>query len=295
MSAVAKNSKNVAQVAVELDKIENVSKNYTTSVQDAGELIVKPFGEIDLIILNIVSSLTQGAGGSATAIAINGIKDFMIKDKTNDNIMQIAGARINHLYHLLTGLALSVTGTTVNASTSGSDTMQVALPMAIEMEDQPIRIAYTIDSLTNAGNANSSSGSISIDTYVHYGQTPATKTIRFKEGQTATLGTGVKDIAKELLKEGRITQLALYFPTTTNVGSVYVTLKPDGKVTTLDNVDEEALKAVEVLKYPISGHVITGLYPLFHAPFKVQDDKTEVSINVADSQAVRLYQFYQKE
>lgn len=294
-SAIAKNSKNqVAQVEVEWDKIESVSKALSGIPQDSGELIVKPFGEIDSITIAVALSLTQGAGGSVTAVAINGIKDFQIKDRGNDNILKIAGARLNHLYHLLTGLTLSVAGTNINASSSGTDSMKFMLPVAIEMPDQPIRIAYEIDTLTNAGNANSTSGSITIDTYIHYGHTVADKTIRFKEGQTASLGTGEKDIARDLLKEGTITQIALFFPTTTNISQLYAIFKPDGEITVFDHIDEEALQAMEVLRYPVSGHSVTGLYPLFHKPFRWQEDKTELTINVPDDQEVRVYQFYQK-
>lgn len=293
--AVAKNTKNsVAQVAVEYDKIETISKNYGASAQEAGEVIVKPFGEIDSITLVVTSALTQGAGGAVTAVAINGIKTFEIKDKANDSVMKIAGSRLNHLYHLLTGLTLSVAGTVIALSTSGSDVMKFTLPVAIELEDQPIRVSIEADSLTNAGNANSSSGTLTVDTYIHYGHTVADKTIRFKEGQTASLGTGEKDIARDLLKEGRITQIALFFPTTTNIGQFYAIFKPDGQVAVYDHVDEEALTALETLKYPVSGHSVTGLYPLFHAPFKWQEDKTELTVNIADAQAVRVYQFYQK-
>lgn len=231
---------------------------------------------------------TVGLTGTPTSpadieAAVNQIR---VTDVNRNNVFQINGLDVPYLAYNNSPFGVFTTPTVASAS---SATDEFTLMWPVRVQDQPLTITTTIDTLSTVSGGGSTAGTVDFVINMIYDDAvdPAS-TLRMTNNDNS-LASGTNNLSNKLGQDLTTIHVALRNTANSDSNFTSVQLEGGGSIQ-IESMTVDGFKAYEAIK-SVSGHQ-AGYYPIpLSQPF-VTTSSSLLNVVAGGSITVRLYQFY---
>lgn len=260
------------------------SVSLTSNTQVQSDVTPRVLGGIVGFQFEFTVALT-GTPTSAADIeaAVNQIR---VTDVNRNNVFQINGQDVPYLSYNNSPLGVFTTPTTAS-TTSATD--QFTLYWPVRIEDQPLTITTTIDTLSTVSGGGSTAGTVDFVVNMIYDDaSDSASTLRLTNNDSS-LVSGTNNISNKLGQNLTTIHISLRNTANSDTNVTSIQLEGGGSIQ-IESMTVSGFKAYEAAK-SVSGHQ-AGYFPIpMSQPF-VTSSSSLLNVVTGGSLTCRLYQFY---